>query len=395
MPELLVTPLVATLNGRTLRQSCRIDRTGPFPGETPILWWDAPADLLPLAEGDADPFAVATIFLAMAEGRDLRLAGSIDPGLFARLEEFVVIWSLWRPDKYRRIAILPDRVRDRGTTIPDDLAVAAFSGGLDATFTILRHQRRLAGSGSKRIVAGALVHGFDVPLSETAKFDHCLLLAGQTLADAGIDVVPFRTNFRDLMELDWNDVHSAATIATLHFLKARARTALVAASHVYDHLLIPYGSTPLTDSLLSSGSMDVVHDGAGFDRCRKAEAVSKWAVGARNLRVCWQGTQVEANCGRCEKCLRTRLNFLAMGLEPPASLVPEGTRPELGLLDSTNEHFLEEYRKLLATARSHGIRDRWTRDLDRRLAWLRVRNASLRLVAKAKRLVRTISGTRR
>lgn len=388
MNEFVISPNPPATTGDLVRQSCRFRRPERSGAAETVLWWDGPATLAPLPEGDAEPHLIAGLFAAMAEGRDVRVEGAIGQRLLANLEEFMIAWCRWKPSCYRKVRIVPDQVRDDPPAAWSPTAVAAFSGGVDATYTVWRHHTRAAGPASRSIVACALVQGFDMPIGQDEKFAVSLDLARRTLDPLGIEVVALRTNLREAFPLDWHDLHGAALVAALQLLKSKAGAMLIGSSDPYDQLLLPYGSNPLTDPMLSTGSMEVVHDGCGLDRTGKIAAISGWADGCANLRVCWKGEQIGANCGRCEKCLRTRLNFLVNGLVPPESLAPPGSRPDFSALDSESESVLQEHVQILQAARDANLQDPWVHDLARRLAWLRARNAARDRVRAARRLVK-------
>ena len=76
---------------------------------------------------------------------------------------------------------------------------------------------------------------------------------------------------------------------------------------------IPWGSNPVTSPLLSSARMRMVQPGAGTTRTEKVRAIGGLDSVRSHIRVCWQGDQLGRNCGRCEKCVRSKVNFLAAG----------------------------------------------------------------------------------
>lgn len=377
MSELVLSPLPAAVDGDVLRQACRLHRTGGAPDGATVLWWESSTGLAPLPAGDAESFLIASLLAAMSEGRDVRVEGSVGRRLLANLEEFMVAWSRWKPATYRRVRILPDEIREEAPRPWSRTAVAAFSGGVDASHAVWRHHSRQAGHASRDIVACALVHGFDIPLEQEDKFATSVLLARESLASLGIELVPLRSNLRQILTLDWHDLHGAAIVAAMQLLKSKAGTAIIGSSDPYDQLLLPYGSNPVTDPMLATGGMDIVHDGCGWDRTEKIADIAEWTVGCGNLRVCWAGTQIDANCGRCEKCVRTRMNFLVNGLEPPARLAPPGVPMDFRVIDSESESVLQEFDQIIDAAHRAGIRDPWVAQLGRRIAWLRVRNAGL------------------
>jgi thioesterase domain-containing protein len=98
-------------------------------------------------------------------------------------------------------------------------------------------------------------------------------------------------------------------------LSGRFGCGLIASSYPYERLALPYGSTPLTDPLMSNAAFEVVHDGAGYDRIEKAQLLGEWDAARRFLRFCWEGRDKSRNCGHCQKCITTLLSFRLAGVE--------------------------------------------------------------------------------
>jgi len=83
----------------------------------------------------------------------------------------------------------------------------------------------------------------------------------------------------------------------------------------------PYGiprfgiSHPTAVEALASGDwFRVVTDGSGFGRTEKVEMLTPYPAVLAAIKVCWAGDDPGKNCGACEKCVMTRLNFLAAGI---------------------------------------------------------------------------------
>jgi hypothetical protein len=58
-------------------------------------------------------------------------------------------------------------------------------------------------------------------------------------------------------------------------------------------------------------AVEAGEDGADMSRFEKTRLVAAWDAGLQNIKVCtrnWPG----ANCGECEKCLRTMLALTAL-----------------------------------------------------------------------------------
>ena len=72
-------------------------------------------------------------------------------------------------------------------------------------------------------------------------------------------------------------------------------------------------SHPLIDPYYSGAGLQIRHEDLTKSRLDKVRIVANWHEGLQNMRVCgpnWPGE----NCGRCEKCIRTMLELLALGV---------------------------------------------------------------------------------
>ena len=358
-----------------VRFECAIRRVDEAGSDERILWYEIPEGLPRIDSDDAEPFLIALLMDAMMEGRDLHVGGRVGFQLLSNLHEFMSAWSRWFPDAYRVVEVSADWVdlEPASTGLPHDGAVLLHTGALDATCTLYRHLHGMEGFRSRQISACVMIQGHLLSLDQKEKFARGLALAREALAGQGISVHPLRTNFREVIRTRWNDVYGVAAISALQFLKPLARSCLISGAKAYDDrnafptgpdpIRVPGGSNPLTNALLSSDSMKVLHDGARYDFVEKVEIVSRWPEGTRCLRVCWRGSQLEPHCGVCEECVRTKLAYLALGKVPPESLgAPPTMRVLLGLLPMGSD-CRSELRQVLQCARKNGIAEPWVREL--------------------------------
>jgi len=138
---------------------------------------------------------------------------------------------------------------------------------------------------------------------------------------------------------------------------------LIAGSHSYADLYFPWGSTPLTDPLLSSESFPIFYDSPDAPRNIKVREIASWPEAQRYLRVCLgkDRTERDKNCGRCEKCIRTILNYRALGLGLPACFEHDASLSQIGKLCFQNVKFLHYYNAILEDARNSKVTGGWTR----------------------------------
>lgn len=107
--------------------------------------------------------------------------------------------------------------------------------------------------------------------------------------------------------------HGCALAFIPHLFSSRYREMIIPSTHDYGSL-IPWGSHPLTDQLLSATHLRVVHDGAGFGRVEKTKLVASYQEFLDTMHVCWLDLEL-GNCSRCEKCIRTMLTLDLLGLK--------------------------------------------------------------------------------
>lgn len=312
----------------------------------------------PLSPGaGADPFVLGSLLHVMKIGAPVQVHGPVSRRLLRNVEELQSIWAKWKPDIYNRVDITAD-------TVTGDVhvsgVVSAFSGGVDASFTVLRH---LEGTGTRDALTATLfVHGLDIPADDEPTFRRARERGEKMLAGTGIRSLGVYTDVRNLGQV-WEDVHGLALASCLALYQDTYGVGLIGSSEAYDELVIPWGSSPITDHLFSTGSMAVRHDGAGYSRTDKVAALARWQPALNYLRVCWAGKEKDRNCGRCEKCIRTYLNFRAVGVDTVPFLDHQPTPSEIRGMVTLAKIPLNELNSLAAYARRQGMQGEWVRAL--------------------------------
>jgi hypothetical protein len=130
-----------------------------------------------------------------------------------------------------------------------------------------------------------------------------------------------------------------------------------------------HGSTPLTDPLLGSDAFSVRHDGAAASRIEKVALVAEWPQALQNLRVCWEGPNKGRNCGRCEKCIRTILDFRVAGLALPPCFEQDVTLEQIRTVPIWYRSQMEEFQSIVDHADASGLgKEPWVRVLRKRIA---------------------------
>ncbi len=359
MNYIIIEPqTLETINDHHIR-SCTIKRfDNDLLVDKKMLWFKFSVQVPPPDYDDCDSYLLALILDAMAEKKDIIVKGSISAELLSNLVEYQSVWHKWLPDTYAIITISVERIRKN--EIPVHGAVSAFSGGVDGTFSVWQHSQSKNSYRSKKINFCTFVHGFDIPLSENEAFTLALKSATAVLQDIGIQLLPLQTNYRSVSSLSWEHTFGSALVAALNNFKNISGTCIIGSSHDYNHLFFPWGSTPISDHLLSSDNFKVLHDGSSHSRTEKITELCEWQMGIDHLHVCWEGEN-DKNCGNCEKCLRTQANFLTIG-QPLPKCFPdtEHTKSKLSRLNIPDKNsIISEWEDILHHASRHRIQDPW------------------------------------
>jgi len=322
---------------------------------TPIL--PVPATL--------DAFVIGAIFYVMRVGQPLRVRGNLSRSAMMNLHLFQEAWHNMKPDRYRVVDLLPDSIVDLS---PPSTArcLSLFSGGLDSTFTITQLKREAKYRDCITLTDVLFVHGFDIALSNQMAFDLATSRVAPFIADLGLNLRRLRTNSKELLG-DWENSHGAQVAACLHQFNDY-RYGLLPATHPYSARIYPFGSNPATDILLSVDEMTILHHGAGHSRPEKIYYLTKFPDALRHLRVCWEGKEQHRNCGTCEKCIRTQLDFWANGLKSVPCFdepLDEDLIPQLTVKNAGQFNHLT---LTLDYAKARGLHsETWVRKLEARL----------------------------
>jgi hypothetical protein len=280
-----------------------VSDAGSFPTE--IYWLDVPATHLADFSRSSNSWLVLLAPLAIHVGEALRLPAPVDRELLGDVHELMRVWHSWYP-QLKPVPIEAETATPRVDTQATATA-AMFSGGVDAWFTLLTNNGPSAVPGARPIDDLLCVWGFDVPLDRPDEYRamHDTLTAA--VDGLGAALVSVATNLRQTRWwrlADWGRVaHGCALASIAHALEGRYARLLIPSTHRYNDP-IPWGSHPLTDHLMSSSTLQVIHDGAGFNRVEKTSFIADSPAAMGSLQVCWESNRFQ-NCGKCSKCYRT------------------------------------------------------------------------------------------
>lgn len=310
------------------------------PDATPWIDTDgAPAADL---EATSEAFLVALAPVALAAGeRRLSLEATVDPVALDGARRAVAQLRAWD-------ARLAPLVLEAASTAPraprrGRRSALFLSGGVDSLSLLRRNRLDVACGTPGAFEDGVFVFGLgsfdveaDVPHPARLRAFRAQRARLERLGrTTSLDVVAVCTNLRTLHPswAAWRDLGFGAGLAAVaHAMPSRWTDVAVASGGVRG-AMPPHASHPALDPCWSSGAVAIVHGEPGRARMDKLRDVAAWGEALDALQVCLHHEALPpevANCGRCEKCLRTRLGLLALGRLPRATTLPGApTRDEL------------------------------------------------------------------
>lgn len=327
-----------------------------------VLWADVPEAFTADATDRLDAWLLWLLPLAFETGEDLTLEGPVDAALLRNTHELMEVWACWRPGKspVRVTAEPADASEPRGMRTG-----LFFTAGVDSFFSLLHHDEmaRLHPAWNLRPIDDLIyVEGYDISLGKRAALDRKRAALQSVAQETGKTLITLATNFRDtglsLRKNAWGPaVHGCAVAASGLLLGKRWHTLLLSAAVAYDDYG-PWGSTCVTDPMFSTSATRLWHYGAGSDRLRRIDFISRFDAALNHLHVCWQGGS-EQNCGTCEKCFRTLLALDMAGARQRARTFPAGEFSVARLRDvwSDREPAKRMYRKMRDHALQAGLTD--------------------------------------
>lgn len=183
-----------------------------------------------------------------------------------------------------------------------------FTSGVDSFWALLR-----GGHDPTHLV---YVIGYDVDHDDVERVQEQVAAVRAVAQAKGLTPVFVRTDLRHhphAAAVSWERLHGAA-LAAVGLLLADVIGRLVIPPSYASGRLVPWGSRPDLDPLWTlPGVVDIEHSLTALPRLARVQAVGHDPLVHEHLRVCWEHLTAGANCGRCEKCVRTMVMLTTIG----------------------------------------------------------------------------------
>jgi polysaccharide pyruvyl transferase WcaK-like protein len=227
---------------------------------------------------------------------------------------------------------------------------AFFSGGVDSWSTVLDNDD---------VTDLIFVRGIDlVPGAphQAGLADEVEARLREVAGELGKPLHVVETNLRELSDglIAWEAYFACPLAAVALFFEPLFERILIAGDTDYE-TQPAVGSSWMINQLWSTERLQIVDDGGRHNREQRLRAIADHPLVQRSLRVCWENPGGAYNCGRCRKCMLTKLSLEALGTrERFVTFPPELDLDLLGGFAMTQAVQLTLWEDALETARSAG-----------------------------------------
>lgn len=271
-----------------------------------VMWFEFPANYQEFVTDRPDGFAVALLLLAMVLGEDIEVRGVLSPRLAYGMQEYQRVFNCWFPQKFQLIDIKCDNYKPLDQSDVKGGVASAFSGGVDSFYTLWSHLPPQQPNPNYQLEYGLFIHGYDILLEDQATYYTAQQAYAEMMHQQGLQLLVGSTNVYDFAsKVDWALSHGSAIIGFAMVLGRLLSRFFIPSGYTYKDSHLRGGTDPVLDHLLSTETLEIIHDGASVNRVEKTASIAKWVETYSRLRVCWVKPDGLKNCCECEKCIRT------------------------------------------------------------------------------------------
>lgn len=207
-----------------------------------------------------------------------------------------------------------------------------YSGGIDSLASILTNSQCFDEKHPYRYKYAFLVYGLDIgdPNRDPRPdlFQSALDRQAPLAKQMGMELIPIWTNIRDIEpdRLFYERMHFGGMLSGLSHAMSQSISRCSIASDITLELQDPWGSHSALNACFSSSYLTFTTETSHLDRTEKTDLVAQNNTALSSIRVCFNTNYIEGkyvNCGKCEKCIRTKLALQAYDKLDACDIFPD------------------------------------------------------------------------
>ncbi len=257
--------------------------------------------------------------IAMRTGRDLRIEGEGSEETIRNARRISEIWETWLPHHFTAVNVSFDTVSPRRAADGHRRrSLCCYSGGIDSTHALLTRHR--AGETQSLLT----LHGMDYRLEDKEKFEAFkdkIAPFSRLVGDGHIFLsTDAHASYRTRRVNKWGHFSHIFVLAGSGFLFSEEYgEILIAADYRLDQQFIahPWGSNGATNIYFDDGYTRLTTLEGNLSRTEKMATLLTSSEALQSVSFCSNYRWRPSNCGRCQKCMRTKVMFfVATGSVP-------------------------------------------------------------------------------
>ncbi|MDF1845242.1 MAG: hypothetical protein P1U77_27855 [Rubripirellula sp.] len=274
-----------------------------------------------------DGFLVGLLILAMKNGEDIELKGSVSPRLFYNLTNYYMEIVQHGNPRLKKVRIIPDQFEIAGDDEDGNSVVTGFSGGIDSWCCLAEHlsssqipnEYKLTHLISNNVgahQAGSIGDLDRQRILAKERFD----LQKPVAEDLGLEFIRTDSNLGELLQMHSIQTHVPSNVSVvLQLQKLFSKFYYASCYHYTSSFIGPANDIAYADPaavhLLSTESLECISSGCQHTRVEKTRIISGFSAAQKSLNVCLRPLpqEGEANCSFCKKCCRTLLTLEVLG----------------------------------------------------------------------------------
>jgi len=267
---------------------------------------DVALDVPPVFDG----LVAAALPFVLQDGGTLHVEGTLSRGALRGFTEFAEAWNSWNPRRFQRLLVEADVVSDAYTYKGSHRAIAAWSGSLRSTHTLINHARQLI-PGAYPLAGALRVIGLH-PGDEGSKLE----AVRSSLAAFGLPLYVVRVGTDapwivdpEIGLLPWiaSALHAVAggRVIGLHARSRRCTTTV----------RYPRPGPDLFD-FLSGDAQPIRADGGSATPTRMVRDLAPYPALEAMVSNCHRTPRHQLPCGKCTDCILAVLAMIGGGKPP-------------------------------------------------------------------------------
>lgn len=289
-----------------------------------------------------DTFFVLALPLAIATQEDLEFDGTVSKDLLKKSKQ---IEKYYHEIAKREVTITASRSSKK--ILPQDKIGQFFTLGVDSFYSLCCFKNKE--DKTKRNLL--YIDGYDLPFYEKKFLEEVHTKIWNVASRMNTQALFVETNLREVTDeiIGWGRYHVSALVAVAMLLNYK-KVYISGESFESADWGLRFG----VDTMYSSDHLTVQFVAHNVPREKKLEELQKSKyldLFLENVRVCWENVRlahIPYNCSSCQKCIKTQLTLLALGIKkmPTFEKVTIASIRKLQLVEHVYEEWKHLYNKL-------------------------------------------------